>query len=151
MPHPSAVDRRPALSIADLDALFYEIFPAMHAGGRTFVLEEVRFMGARVRLLPHDKHIRPGGTIMGPAMFQLADYGVYAAILATVGRDAVQAVTSSLNMTFLNRPEPVDLIGEIRLIKLGKRLAIGEVEMYSVGSDAMVAHAMATYAFPRPA
>ena len=147
---PISPPRAPVLSIAELDALFDKTFPAMHAGGRTFILEEVRWMGARVRLLPHEKHIRPGGTIMGPAMFQLADYGVYAAILATVGESAVQAVTSSLNMTFLNRPEPRDLIGEIRLIKLGRRLAVGEVEMRSEGSEEIVAHAMATYAFPRP-
>ena len=45
-------------------------------------------------------------------------------------------------------PQPADLIGKARLIKLGKRLAVGEVALYSEGESEMVAHATGTYSIP---
>lgn len=80
-------------------------------------------------------------------MFQLADVALYVAILATLGEGATQAVTTNLNINFLSRPAPGDLIADVVLVKVGKRLVIGEVEMFSSGAD-MVAHAIATYALP---
>ena len=81
-------------------------------------------------------------------MFQLADVALYVAILATLGEAATQAVTTNLNINFLSRPSQGDLIAEVELVKVGKKLVIGEVELYSDGGDAMVAHAIATYAMP---
>jgi uncharacterized protein (TIGR00369 family) len=81
-------------------------------------------------------------------MFQLADLALYVAILATSGEAATQAVTTNLNINFLSRPSLGDLIAEVELVKVGKKLVIGEVEMYSDGNDTMVAHAIATYALP---
>jgi len=41
-----------------------------------------------------------------------------------------------------------DIIGECRLMKLGKLLAVGEVWLYSDGQEEPVAHATGTYAIP---
>jgi uncharacterized protein (TIGR00369 family) len=60
------------------------------------------------------------------------------------------AVTTSLNINFLRKPAQRDLVAEARLIKLGKRLAVGEVEIYSDGEEEMVSHATATYSIPPP-
>ena len=104
-------------------------------------------MGATIRLLYHDRHLRPGGTISGPAMMSLADYAMYVALLAQLGPVAL-AVTTNLSINFLRKPEQVDLIADCTILKLGKRLAVGEVAMHSQGSDDLVAHVVATYSVP---
>ena len=80
-------------------------------------------------------------------MMGLTDFAMYVAILASVGPVPL-AVTTNLNINFLRKPAQRDLIADTRLIKLGKRLAVGEVQIYSEGDDEMVAHATATYALP---
>lgn len=124
-----------------------EIFP--QAGiGTAFEVEEVGPMRARMRLRFSDRHLRPGGTISGPSMFALSDVALYVAILAQIGKVGL-AVTTNVNINFLRKPPPRDLIGEARLIKLGKRLAVGEVGIRSEGEDELVAHAVGTYSIPR--
>ncbi len=92
--------------------------------------------------------LRPGGTVAGPVMMGVADAAIYVAILGELGIVAL-AVTTNLNINFLRKPvADADIIGECRLIKLGKRLAIGEVLLYSEGDDEPVAHAVGTYSIP---
>jgi acyl-coenzyme A thioesterase PaaI-like protein len=137
------------LSVAEVDALIDLHFPQIHANGRVIRIEAIGHRTARLRLIASDGIIRPGGTISGPAMFTLADFGIYATLLGEMGEGALQAVTSNLNITFLARPEQRDLIAEIEILRLGRRQAIGEVRMRSDGSDTLVAHAIATYAMPQ--
>ena len=61
------------------------------------------------------------------------------------------AVTTSATINFLRKPAPADLIGKARLIKLGRRLAVGEVALYSDGESEMVAHWTGTYSTSRAA
>ena len=122
-------------------------FPQMHAGGRSYFVDEIGPLSARMRMDYHERHLRPGGTISGPAMMALADLALYAAILAHIGPVAL-AVTTSLNFNFLRKPEPRALIADCRLLKLGKRLAVGEVSLFSDGSSDLVCHATGTYSIP---
>lgn len=131
----------------ELTAFLDREFPQMHAGGQTYFLEEIGPLSARMRMDYHERHLRPGGTISGPAMMALADLALYAAILAHVGPVAL-AVTTNLSFNFLRKPEPRALIGECRLLKLGKRLAVGEVSIFSQGSADVVCHATGTYSIP---
>ena len=103
---------------------------------------------AHVRLKHHERHTRPGGTVSGAAMFTLADFAVYVAIIAALGEVGLDAVTTNLNINFLTKPEPRDLVATVRLIRLGRRLAVGEAQIYSDGMTDLVAHAIATYALP---
>ena len=105
-------------------------------------------MTATLRLAYHPRHLRPGGTISGPTMFGVCDAALYVAILAEIGPVA-HAVTTNVSINFLRKPAPLDLIGKARLIKLGKRLAVGEVAIYSDGESEMVAHATGTYSIPK--
>jgi uncharacterized protein (TIGR00369 family) len=91
--------------------------------------------------------IRPGGTISGPTMMALADFAMYVGLLASIGPVPL-AVTTSLNINFLRKPGMSDLVAECRLLKLGKRLAVGEVVIRSDGTRAPVAHATSTYSIP---
>jgi acyl-coenzyme A thioesterase PaaI-like protein len=55
-------------------------------------------------------------------------------------------VTSNLSINFLLRPDPVDVVAEAKLIRVGRRLAYAEVALYSVGRDDIIAHATGSYA-----
>ena len=136
------------LSAERVEALIDARFPQIHADGRLLAIEEVGPRSARVRMTIHDRHIRSGGTVSGPSMFTLADFSVYVAIIGTVGEPGIDAVTTNLNINFLAKPEPRDLVSVVRLIRLGRRLAVGEAQIYSDGVPGMVAHAIATYALP---
>lgn len=128
-----------------LEALTREQLP--FAKSYQFVIEKLAENEAWIRLPANGEFLRPGGTISGPAMMALADYTVYAAVLATIGPVEL-AVTTSLNINFLHKPAPGDLVAKARLIKLGKRLAVGDVPIHAVDDGTMVAHATATYSIP---
>ena len=109
-----------------------------------------RMQWGRVRLrLPFDeKFVRPGGTISGPVMMALGDMCMYGVVLSCIGRVEL-AVTTNLTCNFLRKPAPKDLHVDGRILKLGKRLAYGEVTLYSDGEeDDPVAHVTATYSIP---
>jgi uncharacterized protein (TIGR00369 family) len=122
------VKARP-FTIDELHAYLVEVFPEFWKSG-DLRIEELGPMTAALRLAYHPRQLRPGGTIAGPTMFALCDSALYVAILSEIGRVAL-AVTTSATINFLRKPAPVDLIGKARLIKLGKRLAVGEVALYS--------------------
>jgi len=133
------------LSIAELTEYMAGVFPQV---ADDFVVEELSEDRLVMRLKVAHRHLRPGGTVSGPSMFALADCGVYAMVLARVGRQAL-AVTSGCSMDFLRKPEGgVDMLAEVRLLKLGKSLAVGDVLMRSEGSDKIVARSTMTYSIP---
>lgn len=135
------------LSIADVDRLIDATFPAIHYGVRTLTIDAITERGCRVRLAAHEKNLRHGGTISGPAMFTLADYGIYVAILAHFGPDDLQAVTTNITLNFLARPEAGDLVGDVALMKVGRRQIVADMNMRTI-TGLLVAHAIATYARP---
>ena len=104
---------------------------------------------AKVTLPFAPSQLRPGGTISGPSMMALADYAMYIAVLSAIGRVEL-AVTTSLAINFLRKPPPGDIEADCRLLKLGKRLAYGEVWIHSPEGhgEEPVAHATATYSIP---
>ena len=124
-------------------------FPGIHAGGRTIDIESVGPDRACCRLKPGEASIRPGGTVSGPALFTLADFAIYVALIAREGVAALPAVTSNLNINFLLRPEPRDIVAEATILRMGRRLAFAEVKLYMDGSRALVAHATGSYVRPQ--
>jgi uncharacterized protein (TIGR00369 family) len=102
---------------------------------------------ARVRCPFRDDFLRPGGTISGPVMMTMADYAMYAAVLSRIGMVEL-AVTTNLNINFLRRPKPGDVLAEAKLLKIGQRLAVGEIALHVDNEDDLVAHVTATYSIP---
>ncbi|MDP9331906.1 MAG: PaaI family thioesterase [Actinomycetota bacterium] len=137
-------DRTTRLSAAEITAFLDEVFPGSM---EYFVIEDVRPMRARVRMVFNEFRLRPGGTISGPSLMMLADTGLWVALLAMIGREPL-SVTSHLDIDFLRKPGPADVIAETTLHKIGKRLAVGDVLMYSAGESAPCARASVTYAIP---
>jgi acyl-coenzyme A thioesterase PaaI-like protein len=98
-----------------------------------------------------DDHLRPGGTVSGPLLMTVADMAIYIAILGTIGIVPL-AVTTSLTINFLRKPAADKaIVGNCKLIKVGRSLIVGEVALHSIGDDAMVAHAVGTYSVPHEA
>ncbi|KJS36259.1 MAG: thioesterase [Rhodospirillaceae bacterium BRH_c57] len=111
-------------------------------------IEDVGAGRCTVRMAFKPELIRPGGTIAGPATMALADLAMYVVVLSLVGRVEL-AVTTNLNINFLRKPGPADMIAHGRILKRGKRLAVAEVELFSDGApDDMVAHVTGTYSIP---
>lgn len=104
--------------------------------------------GLQMRLAIGQRHLRPGGTVSGPTMFELADLAMYAAVLSRIGPVAL-AVTTGANIDFMRKPAPArDLLADCRLLKLGRMLAVGDVLIRSVGMEEPVARASLTYSIP---
>ena len=139
------ITHQPQITIAAFNRLLDDSAPFQKIYG--FVTEEIGFGTARVRLPAGTTHVRPGGTLSGPAQMALADFTMYAALLGAIG-EVPLAVTTSLNINFLQRPRPGDLVATCRLLKLGKRLAVGDITVHSEGLATPVAHATATYSIP---
>lgn len=145
--HLGGARRAGMMTEQEVMALLETEFPQMFQTDAGISIEEVWHGGCRVRRAFSDRSLRPGGTISGPTMMALTDFAMYVAILASIGPVPL-AVTTNLNINFLRKPAPRDLIAEGKLVKLGKRLAVGEVAIRSDGEDDMVAHATSTYSIP---
>ena len=122
-------------------------FPEMSNAMGNYEIEEVWYGGCRLRHPFSENSLRPGGTLSGTTMMSLADFTMYVAVLSAIGWVPL-AVTTNLTINFLKKPAARDLVAEARLLKLGKRLAVGEIGIRSDGDDELVAHVTSTYSIP---
>jgi uncharacterized protein (TIGR00369 family) len=135
------------MTVDELERFLAAEFPQVFNPESGLAIETVSDGGCRIRQAFSELHVRPGGTISGPTMMALADFAMYVAVLAAIGPVPL-AVTINLNINFLRKPAQRDLTAEAHLLKLGKRLATGEVIIRSDGEDAPVAHVTSTYSIP---
>jgi uncharacterized protein (TIGR00369 family) len=113
-----------------------------------FAVERADAAGVTLRLKVAERHLRPGGTVSGPAIFGLVDVAMYLAILARIGPVAL-TVTTNCAIDFMRKPAAGrDLLGEARVLKLGRSLAVGDVMVFSAGQTEPVARASLTYSIP---
>jgi uncharacterized protein (TIGR00369 family) len=123
-------------------------FLALAFPDRGFVVEAVGNASATLSYPVRSDDLRPGGTVSGPVLMAVADVALYVAILGEIGIVPL-AVTTSLTINFLRKPSPDKrIVGVCKLLKVGKALAVGEVAVYSEGTDLPVAHAVGTYSIP---
>jgi uncharacterized protein (TIGR00369 family) len=134
----------PVMSPDDLHRFLKDEFPQAPPGIR---VESVTDTTIRVRQRTEDRHLRPGGTISGPTLMAMVDCGFYLLLLARLGPVAL-AVTTNLNINFMRKPDPGHLVGEGRLLKLGRTLAVGDFTIWNEGENDPVAHATVTYSIP---
>ena len=135
------------MTVEELERFFLAEFPHVFHSESGLAIEAVWERGCRVRQAFRQRTVRPGGTISGPTMMALADFAMYVAVLAAIGPVPL-AVTINLNINFLRKAAPRDLLAEARLLKLGKRLATGEVTICSQGEAEPVAHVTSTDSIP---
>ena len=134
----------PVMDEHALTAFLAEHFPQ----AADFAVDRVTADGLILRRPVTDADLRAGGTVSGPTIFALADIAMYLAILSRIGPVAL-AVTTNASVDFLRKPAAGhDLTGHARILKLGSRLAVGDVLVFSDGQDAPVARAGLTYSIP---
>jgi uncharacterized protein (TIGR00369 family) len=127
-----------------------EFIAAHFAGDRSkliFAVEQVEEMFAQTRLHFKPRYLRHGGVVAGPTLMMLADTTMYVVLLAMIG-PVTSTFTTNLNINFLRTTPAKDVIAKARLLKLGKRLAVGDVTIFSDGEVEPVAHATVTYSIP---
>jgi uncharacterized protein (TIGR00369 family) len=135
------------MSVAELEAFLRAEFPQSFGSGDTRI-EHADGETCRLRQRYSDQMLRPGGTISGPTLMALADCAMYVVLLSAIGPVAL-AVTTNLSINFLRKGMPGhDVLAQARLLKLGKRLAVGEVMLLSASSPEPIAHVTATYSIP---
>lgn len=133
------------MSAAELQQFLVDAFPD---NPPPTIVEDVGPWGVRMRLPVTEMNRRPGGTVSGPSLMALADTTAWLSVLAQIGPVPL-AVTTSLHIDFLRKPPLADVIAEGRLLKLGRRLGVTDVAMWSIDdADALVAKAQVTYSIP---
>ena len=135
------------MSVAELEEYLRKEFP------QAFVHDDIRIESADggtalLRQRFSERMLRPGGTVSGPTLMGLADFAMYVVLLSAIGPIGL-AVTTNLNINFLRKGQPAqDVLAVAKLLKLGKRLAVGEVNLLSGSSPDPIAHVTATYSIP---
>ena len=121
-----------------------DIFPQVKGKYRILKLGE---NSSEVQLLADEGNLRPGNTISGPSMFELADIAFYVTVIAAKGAGTL-AVTTNVSINFLRKPVLSNLIAKSKLKKVGKQLIVGDVEIISENRAEVVAHSIFTYSVP---
>ncbi|MBK06062.1 MAG: thioesterase [Deltaproteobacteria bacterium] len=135
---------KPVMQKEEIESFLGKVFPQMNI---SYAITSLSSGAAEVELYTEDKHLRPGGTISGPTLFSLADLAFYVVTLAHIGPEAL-TVTTNVNINFMRKPRPGTLRAQARILKLGRSLCVGDVLIFSEGTEGAVAHANVTYALP---
>jgi uncharacterized protein (TIGR00369 family) len=135
------------MSAAELEKFLADEFPQVFKGG-DITIESADGTTCLLRQRYGDQMLRPGGIISGPTLMALADCAMYVVLLSAIGPIG-SAVTTNLNINFLHKGLPgQDVLAAARLLKLGRRLAVGEVNLLSGTSPDPIAHVTSTYSIP---
>jgi uncharacterized protein (TIGR00369 family) len=135
------------MSVAELEEFLRGEFPQSFGSGDTRI-ESADGETCLLRQRYGDHMLRPGGTVSGPTLMALADCAMYVVLLSAIGPVGL-AVTTNLNINFLRKGEAGhDVLAAAKILKLGKRLAVGEVTLLSGNSTDPIAHVTATYSIP---
>ncbi len=102
---------------------------------------------AEFELPIRDEFLRTGGTVAGPVLMGAGDIALYAAVMSAYP-DGRKSVTSDMTMHFLRRPSGPLLRARAELVKTGRRLATGRIELRMDDDPRIVAHIAGSYALP---
>ncbi len=144
---PAQTNLKPVLTAAQVNALMATVFPQLNESSAAYEAIDVFPGGCIVRLNANERHLRPGGTVSGPALFTLADIGGYVCVLSHAGPDAL-SVTTNLNINFVRKAEAGPIDGHCRILKLGKNLMVFDIDIVAGPDGQTIAHATGTYSIP---
>ena len=133
------------ISIKDISKKLKDIFPQV---ADKYEIISLKSNYSEVKLLSNNKNLRPGNTISGPSMFELADLSFYIAIMASTDLGE-KSVTTNVSINFIKKPLLSNLLGISQIKKIGKRLVVGDVEILSENKKEIYAQALFTYSIPR--
>ncbi|TPJ29086.1 PaaI family thioesterase [Mesorhizobium sp. B2-8-3] len=145
---PTQSNLKPMLNATEVNALMASVYPQLNDNLTSYEAIDVFPGGCTVRLNADERHLRPGGTVSGPALFTLADIGGYVCVLSHAGPDAL-SVTVNLDINFMRKAEAGPIDGHCRILKLGKSLMVFDIDIVAGPDGHTVAHATGTYSIPR--
>lgn len=99
---------------------------------------------AVLRIPPAERLNRVGGTVSGQAIMALADTAMVFAI-SSASSGFVPMTTVNQSSSFLRPAAAADLIAEARVIKRGRAIVYGEVNVHTGNAEKPVAHITSTY------
>lgn len=137
----------PVMTAEEVNALIASVFPQLNDGSDAYKAVEIHPGGCTVRLDADKRHLRPGGTVSGPALFALADIGGYILVLSHAGPDAL-SVTTNLNINFMRKAEAGPIDAHCRILKMGKSLMVFDADIVAGPDEHTIAHATGTYSIP---
>lgn len=132
------------VTAAALDTLLKDWFaPWVQALGLRVESHET---GAVTLRLPQQAALsRIGGMVCGQALMSSADTAMVLAIVTQLGTDRPMT-TVQLNTSFLKPLANQDALVTARVIRAGKNLVFGEIDIVSAGDGKSVCRASTTYA-----
>ena len=133
------------ISIKEISKKLKDIFPQV---ADKYEIISLKSNYSEVKLLSNNKNLRPGNTISGPSMFELADLSFYIAIMASTDLGD-KSVTTNVSINFMKKPLLSNLLAISQIKKIGKRLIVGDVEILSEDKKQTYAQALFTYSIPR--
>ena len=133
------------ISIKEISKKLKDIFPQV---ADKYEIISLKSNYSEVKLLSNNKNLRPGNTISGPSMFELADLSFYIAIMASTDLGD-KSVTTNVSINFIKKPLLSNLLAISQIKKIGKRLVVGDVEILSEDKKQTYAQALFTYSIPR--
>ena len=113
-------------------------------------VEAVEKNSARLRVPYSDRLVRVGGTICGQALMSFADTAMVIAVAAASGGFRPMT-TVGQTISFMRPIANADVVAEARVLRLGKTLAFGEVDLRAADRDDLAAHVTTTCAILGPA
>jgi uncharacterized protein (TIGR00369 family) len=135
------------MSVPELEKFLRDEFPQAFSNNDVSI-ESADGTSCLLRQRYSEQMLRPGGTVSGPTLMALADFAMYVVLLSAIGPIGL-AVTTNLNINFLRKGRAgQDILAAARLLKLGKRLAVGEVNLLSGTAPDPIAHVTSTYSIP---
>ena len=137
------------LDKAGVNALLLRAFPLGDPAEMALVHAVAPGRVKVIRPYGGNQTLRPGGVISGPTLMAVADTAAYALVLAHIG-EKLMAVTSSLTMNFLRGAQPGDIHAEALMLRLGRRIAVCDVRLWTESPERLAAQATVTYAIPSP-
>lgn len=137
------------ITLDQVQTLVRAAFPS-NASTETLGVEALEPGYARVRMPFKKWMLRPGNVLSGPTLMAAVDTAMYVAVLGHIGVQ-LMAVTADMNLRFISKGLPGDVIADARILKLGKKLIVMESRVYSAAApEVLVLHATGSYARPGP-
>ncbi|MAL80184.1 MAG: phenylacetic acid degradation protein [Sneathiella sp.] len=103
-------------------------------------IEEIRPDFVSMRMPVSEKVIRTGGMICGQAIMALGDTAMVFAVAASVGR-FVPMTTVNMQTSFLRAAMGDEMFCDVRIVKRGKRLVYGDMNLHMGDPEVTAAHA----------
>lgn len=108
-------------------------------------VESVDKGSARLLVPYSDRLVRVGGMICGQALMAIADTAMVIAVAAASGGFRPMT-TVGQTISFMRPIANADVVAEAKVLRLGKTLAFGEIDLRAAERDELAAHVTTTYA-----